>query len=89
MPKSHLIGLYVLLLFALPSAAQQIVYGSAKALAEERGDTVSTLRVERRTLNQLYLMGGARSTRQPKFQPILAQALLCRPHRHNPLRQLP
>ena len=59
MPKSHLIGLYVLLLFALPSAAQQIVYGSAKALAEERGDTVSTLRVERRTLNQLYLMGGA------------------------------
>ena len=59
MPKNLLIGLYALLLFALPSAAQQIVYGSAKALAEERGDTVSTLRVERRTLNQLYLMGGA------------------------------
>ena len=48
-----------LLSLALPAAAQQIVYGNAKALAEERGDTVTTLHVERRTLNQLYLMGGA------------------------------
>ena len=59
MIKRLLTGLCALLSLALPAAAQQIVYGNAKALAEERGDTVTTLHVERRTLNQLYLMGGA------------------------------
>lgn len=58
MKRSYLTGLF-LLLFALPGAAQQIVYSSAKALAEGRGDTVTALRVERRPLNLLYLMGGA------------------------------
>ena len=76
MSKSHhLIGLCALLLFALPSAAQQIVYSSARALAEGRGDTVSTLCVERRTLNQLYLMGGAdyriESSDNPSFSRYL------------------
>ncbi len=61
MKKRLLIGCCIGLLwsYALPAAAQQIVYSNARALAEGRGDTVTTLRVERRTLNQLYLMGGA------------------------------
>ena len=61
MKKRLLIGYCIGLLwsYALPAAAQQIVYSNARALAEGRGDTVTTLRVERRTLNQLYLMGGA------------------------------
>ena len=49
----------MLLLTAMPVTAQQIIYGSAKALAGGKGDTVTTLHVERRTRNQLYLMGGA------------------------------
>ena len=60
MKKSRLIGMCALLLLtAMPVTAQQIIYGSAKALAEGKGDTVTTLHVERRTRNQLYLMGGA------------------------------
>ena len=60
MRKSRLIGMCALLLLtAMPVTAQQIIYGSAKALAGGKGDTVTTLHVERRTRNQLYLMGGA------------------------------
>ena len=44
--------------FGLPATAQQIIYANIDELREERGDTVSTLRVERRTKNQLYLVGG-------------------------------
>ena len=60
MKKSRLIGMCALLLLtAMPVTAQQIIYVSAKALAGGKGDTVTTLHVERRTRNQLYLMGGA------------------------------
>ena len=60
MKKNRLIGMCALLLLtAMPVTAQQIIYGSAKALAGGKGDTVTTLHVERRTRNQLYLMGGA------------------------------
>ena len=52
--------LFSLLFFSFLSAeAQQIIYPSLKALVEERGDTVTTLRVERRTKNLIYAMGGA------------------------------
>lgn len=59
MKKVLLISLYILLTGTGTAVGQQIVYGSAKALAEGKGDTVTTLCIERRTLNQLYLMGGA------------------------------
>ena len=60
MKKSRLIGMCALLLLtAMPVTAQQIIYGSAKALAGGKGDTVTTLHVERRTRNRLYLIGGA------------------------------
>lgn len=47
------------LLLVLPATAQQVMYSNLKQLVEGRGDTVTTLRVEKRTINQIYLMGGA------------------------------
>ena len=58
MRKTCFIALLLWLVFAQASKAQQILYSNAEELAEGRGDTVTTLRVERRTLNQLYLIGG-------------------------------
>lgn len=49
----------LMLLWAWPSAAQQVMYSNLKGLVENRGDTVTTLKVEKRTKNQIYLMGGA------------------------------
>lgn len=46
-------------LAALPGMAQQIIYASLDELLEERGDTVATLVVDKRSKNQLYLTGGA------------------------------
>lgn len=47
------------LLAVLPAAAQQIMYSNLKELVENRGDTATTLKIEKRTKNQIYLMGGA------------------------------
>ncbi|MDE6348556.1 MAG: hypothetical protein K2L60_07880 [Bacteroides sp.] len=58
MKKSCLLALWMLLP-VLPVAAQQIMYSNLKELVEERGDTLTTLRIEKRTKNQIYLMGGA------------------------------
>ena len=41
------------------AAAQQVMYANLKELLEGRGDTVTTLRVEKRTKKQIYMMGGA------------------------------
>ena len=42
----------------LPCGAQQIMYANLRELVECDGDTVTTLRVERRSKNQILLMGG-------------------------------
>lgn len=42
----------------LPCEAQQIMYANLRELVEYEGDTVTTLRVERRSRNQILLMGG-------------------------------
>lgn len=42
----------------LPCEAQQIMYANLHELVECEGDTVTTLRVERRSRNQILLMGG-------------------------------
>lgn len=42
----------------LPCEAQQIMYANLRELVECEGDTVTTLRVERRSKNQILLMGG-------------------------------
>ena len=49
----------ILALLGLPCSAQQIMYSNLKALVEGRGDTVTILKVEKRSKNQIYLMGGA------------------------------
>ena len=49
----------LLLLSVAPAAAQQVMYSNLKDLLEERGDTVTTLRVEKRTRNLINLLGGA------------------------------
>ncbi len=46
-------------LAAMPGTAQQIIYANLNELLEERGDTVTTLVVDKRSRNQLYLTGGA------------------------------
>lgn len=57
MKRRWLLG--ILALLALPCVAQQIMYSNLKELVEGRGDTVSILKVEKRSKNQIYLMGGA------------------------------
>lgn len=56
MKRYWLIGIGLLLL--LPCMSQQVMYANLKELLEHRGDTVTTLRVEKRAKNQIYLMGG-------------------------------
>lgn len=58
MKKTLFISLVLCLAFVQAGRAQQIIYSNLDELTGNRGDTVSTLRVERRTLNQLYLTGG-------------------------------
>ena len=58
MKRWWLLGILTLLL-VLPGAAQQVMYSNLKGLVEGRGDTVTTLKVEKRSKNQIYLMGGA------------------------------
>lgn len=57
MKRRWLLGILVLL--ALPCVAQQVMYSNLKDLVEGRGDTVTILKVEKRSKNQIYLMGGA------------------------------
>lgn len=59
MKRYWFVWMALTLLAALPATAQQIMYSNLKNLVEDRGDTVTTLRVEKRTKNQIYLMGGA------------------------------
>lgn len=51
--------LMLLVVCLLDGKAQQVLFSNLKNLLEVRGDTVSTLHVERRSKNQIYLMGGA------------------------------
>lgn len=51
--------LMLLVVCLLDGKAQQVLFSNLKDLLEVRGDTVSTLHVERRSKNQIYLMGGA------------------------------
>lgn len=57
--KRYLLSALCIWLFALAGAAQQVMYASLRELVEEKGDTLTTLRVEKRTWNQRALMGGS------------------------------
>lgn len=59
MIKRLCIGILLLALAGgMTATAQQIIYANLEALREACGDTATTLQAERRSLNQLYLMGG-------------------------------
>lgn len=52
--------IFLIGLLSVPFAeAQQVMYSNLKRLAENIGDTVTILQVQKRTKNQIYLMGGA------------------------------
>lgn len=57
--KKLIISLFLLLIFAPLSRAQQVMYASLKDFIEAKGDTVTILQVQKRTRNQINLMGGA------------------------------
>ena len=59
MKKKYLLLLLLTGLVSAVCPAQQVMYASLEALVEGRGDTVTTLHVEKRAKNQIYLMGGA------------------------------
>lgn len=53
-------GFILLLLAAVfPLSAQQLVYTNLANLLAQKADTVSTLMVEKRSLNNIYMSGGA------------------------------
>ena len=58
MKRWWLLGIFGLLV-ALYGSAQQVIYANLKELVEDRGDTLSTLKIEKRSKNQILLMGGA------------------------------
>ena len=88
MKKSWLLGV-LMLLAVLPVGAQQVMYSNLKELVENRGDTVTTLKIEKRTKNQIYLMGGADYRRQSRSLPLFEVPLLCCTGRYLALCQLP
>lgn len=57
--KKFSISLFLFLLGILSSHAQQVMFASLNDLAEGKGDTVTILQVQKRTKNQINLMGGA------------------------------
>lgn len=58
MKRWWLLGLLAIMV-AIEGNAQQVVYDNLKELAEERGDTLAALKIEKRSKNQILLMGGA------------------------------
>lgn len=66
------------LLAALPCAAQQIMYSNLKELMTGHGDTVSTLKVGKRSKNQIYLMSGGDYHIESKGNPGLSKYLRAR-----------
>ena len=58
MKRCCLLSLFVLLV-VFRMDAQHVIYANLKELVEERGDTLSTLKIEKRSKNQILLMGGA------------------------------
>lgn len=89
MKRSWVLGIWALL--ALPCSAQQIMYSNLKELVEDRGDTVTILKVEKRSKNQIYLMGGADYRIEAEDNSGLCRylnPLLCGADRHVALCQL-
>ena len=65
-------------LFSVPCIAQQIMYSNLKQLMANRGDTVTILKVEKRSKNQIFLTGGADYRIEAKGNPGLCRYLRSR-----------
>lgn len=76
MKRAWVLG--ILALLALSCPAQQVMYSNLKELADDRGDTVTILKVEKRSKNQIYLMGGADYRIEAKDNPGLCRYLKSR-----------
>lgn len=48
-----------LMIMLLPCAAQQVIFSTLNDLLAQKGDTVTTLAVEKRSINNLYMSNGA------------------------------
>ena len=57
--KKVSILLLLLSVISLPLIAQNIIYSNLKELLTQDGDTVTVLRIEKRSRNQIVLTGGA------------------------------
>ena len=62
----------------LPCVAQQVLYPNLKALMACSGDTVTILKVEKRSMNQIYLTGGADYRIEAKDNPGLSRYIRSR-----------
>ena len=82
MKKSWLLGV-LMLLAVLPVGAQQVMYSNLKELVENRGDTVTTLKIEKRCRLSYY------GRRQSRSLPLFEVPLLCCTGRYLALCQLP
>lgn len=92
MKKSWLLGV-LMLLAVLPVGAQQVMYSNLKELVENRGDTVTTLKIEKRTKEPDLPHGRCRLSyygrRQSRSLPLSEVTLLCCTGRYLALCQLP
>ncbi|MDR0893795.1 MAG: hypothetical protein LBN06_00605 [Prevotellaceae bacterium] len=52
-------GILVCMMVAVQADAQQIIYANMKEILRAEGDTLTTLKIEKRSKNQQMLMGGA------------------------------
>lgn len=77
MKRWWLLGIWALLA-ALPCVAQQVLYSNLRELVSNVGDTVTTLRVDKRTKNQILLMGGGDYRIEAKDNPGLCKYLKSR-----------
>lgn len=57
MKRIFLLSLLVTMLW--PCAAQQVIFSNLEDLLAQKGDTVTTLAVEKRSINNLYMSNGA------------------------------
>ena len=63
------------LLPAFPCEAQQVMYSNLRELVAQEGDTVTTLRVEKRSKNKILLLSGGDYRIEAKDNPSLSRYL--------------
>lgn len=75
MKKSRFTMMILVILLGIPCMAQQIMYSNLRELVEYEGDTVTTLRVEKRSKNKILLLSGGDYRIDAKDNPSLSHYL--------------